>query len=76
MDSIVKNIGKEYITAVSPSIVALFTHVFEQVNYLLLYCLFCRVIDNFQSNFSNLNKCSALFTNHDRGRNLHFCILE
>ena len=31
MDSIVKNIGEEYITAVSPLIVALFTHVFEQV---------------------------------------------
>ena len=40
MDSIVKNIGKEYIAAVSPSIVALFTHVFEQVNY-----LYTRILD-------------------------------
>lgn len=31
MDSIVKNIGKEYITAVTQCIVALFTHVFEKV---------------------------------------------
>jgi hypothetical protein len=52
MDSIIKNIGKEYIAAVSPCIVALFTHVFEQVHLLLLlsylpgfisyYCFQCK----------------------------------
>ena len=31
MDSIVKNIGKEYLATVTQCIVALFTHVFEKV---------------------------------------------